>query len=110
MSILFSLLNDKTTIESGNGYRIMSDKTLIQWGSFSVTVPANNYAEYGLTFHKPFSSYPCFTSSIVVWSEPKYFSILTKSPFTSNGTLRIGSTASVQTTVTVNWFAIGIAE
>jgi len=91
-------------------YIQLADGTIIQWGRISVTVPANSYAEYTLTYPKSFGSgIPSLSLLPEQWTDPKQVSCILRGYSQVNPVIRIGTTATVDSSIAVNWIAIGKA-
>lgn len=77
----------------------------LQSGYFEVSVPANSYAEYTLQFPTAYAYVPALVCTPVIYSDPKFFSVILRGRFQGSGTLRISNTSGNATTVGVNWLA-----
>lgn len=92
----------------GNGFLIMPNGTIIQWGKISVTIPANGQSECTVNFSPAFDeNRAAVTANVEIYSDPKKFSVLTRSCYQTNVVFRVGSTIDTEQTVTLNWIAIG---
>lgn len=103
---------EKVTNNSSSGYCKMPDGTLIQYGKFTVNLPANNWYEYTLTYPltdgNGFNAVPSFAASCTIWSNPSEFSVIRRTEFQDSGTLRIGNSGSSAVSgVIVTWIAVG---
>lgn len=90
-------------------YCKMPDGTLMEWGTITVDIPANSYVEHTIDFNPDFvGSVPSITATVLLYSDPKAFSVIARSTGGYTAVLRIGTTSSVlQEDVKVNWFAVG---
>ena len=96
----------KVSNDSASGYCRMPDGTLIEWGSFSVSIGANTYIESELAFPIEFYNAPSLALTPQIWSNPADYSWVVRSASQSNPTLRLGNRGSA-TTVKWLWIAIG---
>lgn len=79
----------------------------VQYGYFTITVPANSYAEYSLTFPRPFAAVASLIAMPVIWSDPHWFSACARGQFSASGVIRVYNGATTAQTVGINWIALG---
>ena len=102
-----TIINVISSGSNSNGsYIKFADGTMIEYGSFSASLTANNYTEYELTFPVEFQSYPSLTLCPELWADPRAYSWIIKSKGTARPVFRLGNTGSAQT-VDWRWIAIG---